>query len=167
MIKKIKLTERDLRNIVKRIIKEGEEEKNSYYEKMMEFISTNGILYVIDFMGGLDEFSKKLPEYIDNKENKIKIIKEIVNYFKGKTDDYRFYLENDITIAEGFDPETNTGYITMVTSLNEEDVYVYTYEIDEGGYLSDDPTSQYYINYEDMYFTHIDSLFDELVDMYF
>jgi hypothetical protein len=118
-------------------------------------------------MGGLDEFSKKLPEYIDNKENKIKIIKEIVNYFKGKTDDYRFYLENDITIAEGFDPETNTGYITMVTSLNEEDVYVYTYEIDEGGYLSDDPTSQYYINYEDMYFTHIDSLFDELVDMYF
>lgn len=50
MGKIIKLIESDITKIVKRVILEGVEE-NHFEKKMMEFISNNGILYVIDFLG--------------------------------------------------------------------------------------------------------------------
>lgn len=161
MKKIIKLKESDLTKIVKRVILEGEEE-NQYNNKMMEFISNNGILYVIDFMGGMNKFSKKLPGYFTSRENKLKLIKEIVKEGMSKQEWGDYTLYNELEIDEELNPETNQELITSITSMNLETVHIYVYEYDEDGFMYDEPVDSYRKTYEELDDRVINLIFEDL-----
>ncbi len=161
MGKIIKVRESDLTKIVKRVILEGVEE-NHFEKKMMEFISNNGILYVIDFLGGMNNFIKKLPEYFTSKENKIKLIKEIVKVEMGKQEWEEYILYNEITINEELDPETNHEFITSISKMDLDDIYIYVYEFDEEGFPYDEPVESYYVSYGELGEITINKIFEEL-----
>jgi hypothetical protein len=161
MKKIIKLRESDLTKIVKRVILEGEGE-NHYKEKMVEFISNNGILYVIDFLGGMNNFTKKLPEYFTSVENKLKLIKEIVKEEIEKQEWGDYILYNEITINEELDPETNNEFITSIISMDLNEVKIYVYEYDEEGFMYDEPVDSYYETYEELGEITINKIFGEL-----
>lgn len=161
MKKIIKLKESDLTKIVKRVILEGEEE-NQYNNKMMEFISNNGILYVIDFMGGMNKFSKKLPGYFTSRENKLKLIKEIVKEGMEKQEWEDYILYNEIVIDEELYPETNQEFITSISTMNLESVHVYVYEYDEEGFMYDEPVDSYNETYEELDDRVINLIFEDL-----
>ena len=161
MGKIIKLRESDITKIVKRVILEGVEE-NHFEKKMMEFISNNGILYVIDFLGGMNNFTKKLPEYFTSVENKLKLIKEIVKEGIEKEEWGDYILYNEIIIKEELDPETNNEFITSISSMDLNEVKIDVYEYDEEGFMYDEPVDSYYETYEELGEITIIKIFEEL-----
>jgi len=157
MRKVIKLTENDLTNIVKRVINEN----LSPQEKILKKIDSVGLVEIIKLIG-YNTFDKILPEYFQDRDNKIKLINEICDMEDGIIYLYEV-LGQDITIDSR---ETEEGKETDYIYRVEEDyVYVNTFTYDDE--MLDEPTDSYEIRLSDLDKVWLNQIFEGLVNNYF
>jgi hypothetical protein len=157
MRKVIKLTENDLTNIVKRVINEN----MSPREKILKKIGSIGLVDTIKLIG-YNGFNKILPDYFQDRDNKIKFISEI------SEDGVALYeiLDSDfeIDVRDEWDGK-EADYITYI---NGDYVTIATYEFDdEGNMIEYPPTDDWTTNLNDLRPEIIDLLFEKMVNKIF
>jgi hypothetical protein len=157
MRKVIKLTENDLTNIVKRVINEN----MTPQEKILKKIGSIGLVDTIKLIG-YNGFNKILPDYFQDRDNKIKFISEI------SEDGVALYeiLDSDfeIDVRDEWDGK-EADYITYI---NGDYVTIATYEFDdEGNMIEYPPTDDWTTNLNDLRPEIIDLLFEKMVNKIF
>jgi len=153
----IKLTENDLTNIVKRVINEN----ISPQEKLLKKINSIGLVETIKLIG-YNTFDKILPDYFQDRDNKIKFISEV------SEDGVALYeiLDGDfeIDVRDEWDGK-EADYITYI---NGDYVTIATYEFDdEGNMIEYPPTDDWTTNLNDLRPEIIDLLFEKMVNKIF
>ena len=157
MRKVIKLTENDLTNIVKRVINEN----MSPREKILKKINSIGLIDTIKLIG-YNAFDKILPEYFQDRDNKIKFISEV------SEDGISLYeiLDSDFEIDVRY--EWDAKEADYITYINGEYVTIATYEFDdEGNMIEYPPTDDWTTNLNDLRPEIIDLLFEKMVNKIF
>jgi len=129
-------------------------------------LKENGPLNVIKFVGGYSNFGEILPEYFTDRDNKVKLINDIVN--DEEPDGFIYFYEldsNDIKIweEEVDDGHTHEDYITRV---GDETVGVSVWEYDEDGEMYDEEADSYYIKLTQLDEKWLNKVFDKLVTHY-
>jgi len=156
MRKVIKLTENDLTNIVKRVIIEN----MSPQEKILKKIDSVGLVETIKLIG-YDTFDKILPEYFQDRDNKIKLISEVGQ------DGVAIYEIIDGDIEIDVRDEWDGKEADFITYINGDDVTIATYRFDEDGDMFEDPDDDWSVNLNDLRYEIIDLLFEKLVNKIF
>ena len=157
MRKVIKLTENDLTNIVKRVINEN----MSPREKILKKINSVGLIDTIKLIG-YNAFDKILPEYFQDRDNKIKFISEV------SEDGVALYeiLDSDFEIDVRY--EWDAKEADYITYINGDYVTIATYEFDdEGNMIEYPPTDDWTTNLNDLRPEIIDLLFEKMVNKIF
>ena len=152
----IKLTENDLTNIVKRVINEN----ISPQEKLLKKINSIGLVETIKLIG-YDGFDKILPDYFQDRDNKIKFISEV------SEDGVALYeiLDGDFEIDVR--DEWDGKEADFITYINGEYVTIATYRFDEDGDMFDEPIDDWTTNLNDLRYEMIDLLFEKMVTKLF
>lgn len=156
MSKVIKLTENDLTNIVKRVINEN----MSPQEKILKKIDSVGLVEIIKLIG-YNTFNKILPEYFQDRNNKIKLISEVGQ------DGVAIYEIIDGDIEIDVRDEWDGKEADFITYINGDDVRIATYRFYEDGDMFEDPDDDWSVNLNDLRYEIIDLLFEKLVNKIF
>jgi hypothetical protein len=152
----IKLTENDLTNIVKRVINEN----MTPQEKILKKIDSVGLVETIKLIG-YDGFDKILPDYFQDRDNKIKFISEV------SEDGVALYeiLDGDFEIDVRDDWDGKEA--DFITYINGEYVTIATYRFDEDGDKFDEFIDDWTTNLNDLRPEIIDLLFEKMVTKLF
>ena len=146
------------------MISENENEKPKLNAAIQSMIDGAGIYNTIKSTGGYDTFKTISPKYFEDKDNKIKLIKSIVEAESEDGDIIYFYdLDgNDILIhsEEVEDFHTQEDYIICV---GVDSVGVSVHEYDEEGYMYDEEIDGYNIKLAHLKEIHLNQVFDKLV----
>jgi hypothetical protein len=129
-------------------------------------LKENGPLNVIKFVGGYSNFGEILPEYFTDRDNKVKLINDIVNDVEPDGHIYIYELDGeDIKIWEEAveDGHTQEHYINRV---GDETVGVSVWEYDEDGEMYDEEVDGYYIKLGKLQDKWLNEVFDKLVIHY-
>ena len=147
------------------IISENENEKPKLNAAIQSMIDGVGIYSTIKSMGGYDTFKTISPKYFEDKDNKIKLIKSIVEDESEDGDIIYFYdLDgNDILIhsEEVEDFHTQEDYIICV---GVDSVGVSVHEYDEEGYMYDEEIDEYNIKLNQLKEKFLNQVFGKLVN---
>jgi len=129
-------------------------------------LNDNGPLNVIKFVGGYSNFGQLLPEYFTDRDNKVKLINDIVNDVEPDGIIYFYELDgNDIKIWEEEDAYGHT-HEDWITSVGDETVGVSVWEYDEDGEMYDDEADSYGIKLTQLDEKWLNKVFDKLVTHY-
>lgn len=147
------------------MIYENENEKPKLNSAIQSMIDGAGIYSTIKSMGGYDTFNTISPKYFEDKNNKIKLIKSIVDVETEDGDKNIYFYEldgNDILIhsEEVEDGHTHEDYIVCV---GEDSVGVSVHEYDEEGYMYDEEIDGYNIKLVHLKEKFLNQVFDKLV----
>ena len=146
------------------MISENENEKPKLNAAIQSMIDGAGIYNTIKSTGGYDTFKTISPKYFEDKDNKIKLIKSIVEAESEDGDIIYFYdLDgNDILIhsEEVEDFHTQEDYIICV---GVDSVGVSVHEYDEEGIMYDEEIDGYNIKLVHLKEIHLNQVFDKLV----
>ncbi len=103
-------------------------------EKLNEFLNSRGPLFVIRMIGGYNNFIKLFPDYFESKENKIKLLNELIENDDELEVNGRIYM-SDITeklILVGTDKtEYGTDLKFYIDYIKEDWATIQVWEFDK------------------------------------
>ncbi len=124
--------------------------------KLLTIASQAGLLKTGEMFGGIEYLINVLGDEFLTTNNKIKIIKEVVE----TTDDEYIVLmdmnENPIVLKD------EDGELSQIEMINKEDVTVFHY----GGYKYSQILDESYMSYEELPKDVLDDIFDMVLDFY-
>ena len=148
----------NLQESIRRILKEEYTDKQ---KKLLTLASQIGFLKVAEMVGGISKLLRMLgSDFINNKNNKIMIIKEILNE-NLEILGWHYIPLGDIN-EEPIVVSKENGIVKQIEHLYPEDVSVYSYEEDN----YDDETGETYLYYEDLPEDILDNVFYILTDFH-
>ena len=138
---------------VRRILRE---EYTAKQMKLLTLVSKLGLLKVGKMLGGVEDLINVLGDEFLTTNNKIKIIKEVV-----ETTDYEYITlmdmnENPIVLKD------EDGELSQIEMIYREDVAVFHY----GGYKYSQILDESYMSYEELPKDVLDDIFDMVLDLY-
>jgi hypothetical protein len=135
-------------------------ESSSLQDKLIKTIDRIGLIKTLKSVG-YKTFINILPEYFNDRDKKIDVIKEITE------DGFAIYevFDSDIEI-ERYD-EDDFYEIDYITYIEGEDIFISTYRYDGAGNQIDEPWDSFTINIYDLKHEIIDSLFDSIGNKFF
>ena len=143
----------NLQQNIKRILREEYTVKQM---KLLTIASQAGLLQTGEMFGGIEYLINVLGDEFLTTNNKIKIIKEVVE----TTDDEYIVLmdmnENPIVLKD------EDGELSQIEMINKEDVTVFHY----GGYKYSQILDESYMSYEELPKDVLDDIFDMVLDFY-
>jgi hypothetical protein len=143
----------NLQQNIKRILREEYTVKQM---KLLTIASQAGLLKTGEMFGGIEYLINVLGDEFLTTNNKIKIIKEVVE----TTDDEYIVLmdmnENPIVLKD------EDGELSQIEMINKEDVTVFHY----GGYKYSQILDESYISYEELPKDVLDDIFNMVLDFY-
>ena len=144
----------NLKESIRRILREEYTEKQM---KLLTLASQVGFLKTANMVGGVDDLLNILGnDFLNNKNNKIMIIKEVVE----STDDEYITLmdmnENPIVVKD------EDGEISQIEMIYPNDVTIFHY----GGYEYSQDLGETYIDYESLPRDILDDIFNMVMGYY-
>jgi hypothetical protein len=143
----------NLQQNIKRILREEYTVKQM---KLLTIASQVGLLKTGEMFGGIEYLINVLGDEFLTTNNKIKIIKEVVE----TTDDEYITLmdmnENPIVLKD------EDGELSQIEMINKEDVTVFYY----GGYKYSQILDESYMSYEELPKDVLDDIFNMVLDFY-
>jgi hypothetical protein len=143
----------NLQQNIKRILREEYTVKQM---KLLTIASQVGLLKTGEMFGGIEYLINVLGDEFLTTNNKIKIIKEVVE----TTDDEYIALmdmnENPIVLKD------EDGELSQIEMINKEDVTVFHY----GGYKYSQILDESYMSYEELPKDVLDDIFNMVLDFY-
>ena len=129
-------------------------------------LKENGPLNVIKFVGGYSNFGEILPEYFTDRDNKVKLINDIVN--DEEPDGYIDFYNIDETDIKIWEEEVDDGHTQedCINRVGDETVGVSVWEYDEDGEMYDDAADRYYIKLTQLDEKWLNKVFEILVNHY-
>ena len=143
----------NLQQNIKRILRE---EYTVRQMKLLTIASKVGLLKTGEMFGGIEYLINVLGDEFLTTNNKIKIIKEVI-----ETTDYEYITlmdmnENPIVLKD------EDGELSQIEMINKEDVTVFHY----GGYKYSQILDESYMSYEELPKDVLDDIFDMVLDFY-
>jgi len=143
----------NLQQNIKRILREEYTVKQM---KLLTIASQAGLLKTGEMFGGIEYLINVLGDEFLTTNNKVKIIREVV-----ETTDYEYITlmdmnENPIVLKVG------DGKLSQIEMINKEDVTVFHY----GGYEYSQDLGESYISYEELPKDVLDDIFNMVLDFY-
>ena len=138
---------------IKRILRE---EYTVRQMKLLTIASKVGLLKTAEMVGGIEDLINMLGDEFLTTNNKIKIIKEIV---ETTNDEYITLMdmnENPIVIKD------EDGELSQIEMIYKEDVAVFHY----GGYKYSQDLGESYMSYEELPKDVLDDIFNMVLDFY-
>ena len=137
-------------------------------EKLNEFLNSRGPLFVIRMIGGYNNFIKLFPDYFDSKENKIKLLNELIENDDELEVNGRIYM-SDITeklILVGTDKtEYGTDLKFYIDYIKEDWATIQVWEFDKNDELVDeDGFDAYDIKFDELDRRVFNQIFDSMVN---
>ena len=137
-------------------------------EKLNEFLNSRGPLFVIRMIGGYNNFIKLFPNYFDSKENKIKLLNELIESDHDLEVNGRIYM-SDITeklILVGTDKtEYGTDLKFYIDYIKEDWATIQVWEFDKNDELVDeDGYDAYDIKFDELDRRVFNQIFDSMVN---
>ena len=143
----------NLQENIRRILREEYTVKQM---KLLTIASKVGLLKTAEMVGGVEDLMNMLGDEFLTTNNKIKIIKEVVE----TTDDEYITLmdmnENPIVLKD------EDGELSQIEMIYREDVAVFHY----GGYKYSQILDESYMSYEELPKDVLDDIFDMVLDFY-
>lgn len=144
----------NLQESIKRILREEYTDKQ---KKLLSLASQIGFLKTADMVGGVDDLLNIIgDDFLNNKNNKIMIIKEVVE----STDDEYITLmdmnENPIIVND------EDGEISQIEMIYPNDVAIFQY----GGYEYSQDLGETYIDYYTLPKDILDDIFNMVMGYY-
>ena len=129
-------------------------------------LKENGPLNVIKFVGGYSNLGEILPEYFTDRDNKVKLINDIVN--DEEPDGYIDFYNIDETDIKIWEEEVAYGHTheDYINRVGDETVGVSVWEYDEDGEMYDEEADSYYIKLTQLDEKWLNKVFDKLVAHY-
>ena len=143
----------NLQENIKRILRE---EYTVRQMKLLTIASKVGLLKTAEMVGGIKDLINMLGDEFLTTNNKIKIIKEIV---ETTNDEYITLMdmnENPIVIKD------EDGELSQIEMIYKEDVAVFHY----GGYKYSQDLGESYMSYEELPKDVLDDIFNMVLDFY-
>ena len=170
-LKNYNTKECNMKDIIRKILKEVEEEKKltNLKETLMGYISTVGVLETIKMVGDIDIFNEIVPDYFSKKSHKIDLINELVN--ANDPDGYIYFYElinTDISLGQVDSYENGDGHTfeQYILSVGDGSVLISVYEYDEDGIMYDDSVDNYRVSLKKLPNNELNKVFKVLVDYY-
>jgi len=143
----------NLQQNIKRILREEYTVKQM---KLLTIASQVGLLKTGEMFGGIEYLINMLGDEFLTTNNKVKIIREVV-----ETTDYEYITlmdmnENPIVLKD------EDGKLSQIEMINKEDVTVFHY----GGYEYSQDLGESYMSYEELPKDVLDDIFDMVLDFY-
>ena len=137
-------------------------------EKLNEFLNSRGPLFVIRMIGGYNNFIKLFPDYFESKENKIKLLNELIENDDELEVNGRIYM-SDITeklILVGTDKtEYGTDLKFYIDYIKEDWVTIQVWEFDKNDELVDeDGFDAYDIKFDELDRRVFNQIFESMVN---
>jgi hypothetical protein len=137
-------------------------------EKLNEFLNSRGPLFVIRMIGGYNNFIKLFPDYFDSKENKIKLLNELIENDDELEVHGRIYM-SDITeklILVGTDKtEYGTDLKFYIDYIKEDWATIQVWEFDKNDELVDeDGFDAYDIKFDELDRRVFNQIFESMVN---
>jgi len=137
-------------------------------EKLNEFLNSRGPLFVIRMIGGYNNFIKLFPDYFESKENKIKLLNELIENDDELEVNGRIYM-SDITeklILVGTDKtEYGTDLKFYIDYIKEDWATIQVWEFDKNDELvDDDGYDAYDIKFDELDRRVFNQIFDSMVN---
>jgi hypothetical protein len=155
----------------KHIIKVLKEETkfSNIQEKILNSVDDYGLYDTIKMIGGYEVFNDILPDYFDDRINKIKLILDIT---KEEGDDGLIWFyeisrhhEDIFYFEQGYeDKHTLEHFITLVDQNGS--VRVSVYEYDENGEMYDEYHQRYYIKINKLENKYINEMLSIFINRY-
>jgi hypothetical protein len=155
----------------KHIIKVLKEETkfSNIQEKILNSVDDYGLYDTIKMIGGYEVFNDILPDYFDDRINKIKLILDIT---KEEGDDGLIWFyeisrhhEDIFYFEQGYeDKHTLEHFITLVDQNGS--VRVSVYEYDENGEMYDEYHQRYYIKINKLENEYINKMLSIFINRY-
>jgi hypothetical protein len=143
----------NLQENIRRILRE---EYTVRQMKLLTIASKVGLLKTADMVGGIEDLINILGDEFLTTNNKIKIIKEVV---ESTNDEYITLMdmnENPIILKD------EDGKLSQIEMINKEDVTVFHY----GGYKYSQDLGESYVFYEGLPKDVLDDIFNMVLDFY-
>ena len=143
----------NLQQNIKRILREEYTVKQM---KLLTIASQAGLLKTGEMFGGIEYLINMLGDEFLTTNNKVKIIREVV-----ETTDYEYITlmdmnENPIVLKD------EDGKLSQIEMINKEDVTVFHY----GGYKYSQILDESYMSYEELPKDVLDDIFNMVLDFY-
>jgi hypothetical protein len=143
----------NLQQNIKRILREEYTVKQM---KLLTIASQAGLLKTGEMFGGIEYLINMLGDEFLTTNNKVKIIREVV-----ETTDYEYITlmdmnENPIVLKD------EDGKLSQIEMINKEDVTVFHYS----GYDYSTDLGESYMSYEELPKDVLDDIFDMVLDFY-
>jgi len=137
-------------------------------EKLNEFLNSRGPLFVIRMIGGYNNFIKLFPDYFESKENKIKLLNELIENDDELEVNGRIYM-SDITeklILVGTDKtEYGTDLKFYIDYIKEDWATIQVWEFDKNDELvDDDGYDAYDIKFDELDRRVFNQIFESMVN---
>jgi hypothetical protein len=144
----------------------SENEKPKLKDSIQSMVDGAGLYTTIKSLGGYDTFNIIAPGYFEDKDNKIKLIKDIVVSESDDGDNIIYFYDLDgsdifIHSEEVDDGNTHEDYITCV---GVDSVHVSVHEYDYEGFMYDEGIDEYNINLVNLKEEFLNQVFDKLVN---
>jgi len=136
-------------------------------EKLNEFLNSRGPLFVIRMIGGYNNFIKLFPDYFDSKENKIKLLNELIENDDELEVNGRIYM-SDITeklILVGTDKtEYGTDLKFYIDYIKEDWATIQVWEFDKNDIGDVDGFDAYDIKFDELDRRVFNQIFESMVN---
>ena len=136
-------------------------------EKLNEFLNSRGPLFVIRMIGGYNNFIKLFPNYFDSKENKIKLLNELIESDDELEVNGRIYM-SDITeklILVGTDKtEYGTDLKFYIDYIKEDWATIQVWEFDKNDIGDVDGFDAYDIKFDELDRRVFNQIFESMVN---
>jgi hypothetical protein len=143
----------NLQQNIKRILREEYTVKQM---KLLTIASQVGLLKTGEMFGGIEYLINMLGDEFLTTNNKVKIIREVV-----ETTDYEYITLMDMNETP-IVLKDEDGKLSQIEMINKEDVTVFHY----GGYEYSQDLGESYMSYEELPKDVLDDIFDMVLDFY-
>ena len=143
----------NLQQNIKRILREEYTVKQM---KLLTIASKVGLLKTAEMVGGVEDLMNMLGDEFLTTNNKIKIIKEVVETTHDEYITLMDMNENPIVLKD------EDGELSQIEMIYREDVAVFHY----GGYKYSQILGESYMSYEQLPKDVLDDIFDMVLDFY-
>ena len=146
----------NLQESIRRVLRE---EYTVRQMKLLTIASKVGLLKTAEMVGGVEDLMNMLGDEFLTTNNKIKIIKEVVETTDYEHDPYITLMdmnENPIVLKD------EDGELSQIEMINKEDVTVFHY----GGYKYSQILDESYMSYEELPKDVLDDIFNMVLDFY-
>jgi hypothetical protein len=126
-------------------------------EKLNEFLNSRGPLFVIRMIGGYNNFIKLFPDYFESKENKIKLLNELIENDDELEVNGRIYMSDKT--------EYGTDLKFYIDYIKEDWATIQVWEFDKNDELvDDDGYDAYDIKFDELDRRVFNQIFESMVN---